>query len=482
MSGLGGAAPRRGTSPRVDVDGIEVVLRGLRERWGVTQKEIADRAEVSPATIARLEAGDRRPSRDILARLAAVFATTPEALVEAARWVSGQLSVRRDGMDDELRSELDELLSSLPPAPPSAPPSATSAGIAASAAARAFDAEVTDPAGSMAAADPFAAWPQPQPPPPPGSLSADPSASSPVARQVGVAFELLVGAPDPQRASAVLLQVASWLPRVATSDLDAIEEQLTALVSGRDDDTVPVAAMPTGEVRSVPVAAVAHDAQGRWWIDPLARARTGGDDTREVRVERYDDGRIVVDVSRLGAEVAPGGRDPEQHRTRVRLAPGTGAPVGVDAQAYTEVVLELTWPDGTRSTVEPAATPTTDGTLPDGTGEVVVLTAANPRGRLLGASENTERTRLLAAELDAASLSWLPAVVRAATGAWAEDAVAVVDADLDQLRALAGRYEQTCLYRWTPTELQVVWTDPDHPPLTSGWHATTSAPADRPAS
>jgi len=56
------SAPRRREASRVD-------WRALRELWGLTLREWARRAEVSPAYLSRVERGQRQASQDVAMRL-----------------------------------------------------------------------------------------------------------------------------------------------------------------------------------------------------------------------------------------------------------------------------------------------------------------------------------------------------------------------------------------------------------------------------
>ena len=49
------------------------VLVRLREGRGLSQKQVADRAEISNSTLSRLESGDRGVSREVLDRICAVL-------------------------------------------------------------------------------------------------------------------------------------------------------------------------------------------------------------------------------------------------------------------------------------------------------------------------------------------------------------------------------------------------------------------------
>jgi transcriptional regulator with XRE-family HTH domain len=111
------AKPSGGSDVYVSQEGLEEVLRGLRRHRGITQKQVADEAGVSPAAIARIEKGDRRPSLQMLGKLAPVFATTPRDLLAAAGRVA-------EGAD------VDEVLDEWPVAAMGPPLSAAADGVA----------------------------------------------------------------------------------------------------------------------------------------------------------------------------------------------------------------------------------------------------------------------------------------------------------------------------------------------------------------
>ena len=58
------------------------MLKKARERRKLTQVELAKRVRVHQVTIARLERGARRPSADLLQRLARVLKVTMEDLLK----------------------------------------------------------------------------------------------------------------------------------------------------------------------------------------------------------------------------------------------------------------------------------------------------------------------------------------------------------------------------------------------------------------
>jgi Protein of unknown function (DUF3293) len=121
--------------------------------------------------------------------------------------------------------------------------------------------------------------------------------------------------------------------------------------------------------------------------------------------------------------------------------------------------------DGRRITVRPAAHP---GRYPLDASPVHVLTAHNPGAARPGAAANRARQRALEADLAAGSLAVTRAVASAEDGTHAEESAAVVGWDDDEALALARRYGQDAIFRWSPDAWAVVPCD-GGPALTLGW-------------
>jgi transcriptional regulator with XRE-family HTH domain len=441
--------PSGGSDVYVSQAGLEEVLRGLRRRRGITQKQVADEAGVSPAAIARIEKGDRRPSLQMLGKLAPVFGTTPRDLLDAAGRVA-------EG------AELDEVLDDWP---------AVAIGPVMSAAADEdadygqYDAmHLSVPA--LEALDPA--------PSPVGRSLADAALSGPRLQALAVA-DLLDRLEDQEGTATLLRDAVEWLAERGGSaaDVARLRRELREVLHGPEPGREPVAAMPTGEVRYVFLQALGRDERGHVWIDPLARARIGGLDHEDVRVERYDDGEIVVDITRLDDQ-GFGPRDPLRHRVKVTVeGDRSGEAAEPDpatlAQLYADTVIEIRWPDRPHQLVEPRPQGVTEGDFPEGVDHIHVITAFNPRSRLLRRGENEERNRLLAADLERAGLRYVPAVGRSPDDSWSEDSFAVIDGDREQLLDLARRYDQNAIFEWTAQRRVVLWVTRDRVGPMSGW-------------
>jgi transcriptional regulator with XRE-family HTH domain len=446
--------PSGGSDVYVSQTGLDEVLRGLRRRRGVTQKQVADEAGVSPAAIARIEKGDRRPSLQMLGKLAPVFGTTPEDVLEAAERVA-------EG------TELDEALDGLPVVAMSPGPSPAEEARTAYTAQHLM-ATSSPPMGAFEAAAP----------PPGGTSFADLSLSGPRLQALAIA-DLLDRIEDPEGAAALLRDAIEWLAERGGSsdDVTRLRQELHELLRGPEQGQEPVAAMPTGEVRYVFKQALARDERGQIWIDPLARVRIGGLDQEDPRVERYDDGEIVVDLARLEDRTLRARED--RHRLKVTVEGDTGiADAEPDLaeleQVYAATVIEIHWPDGPHQIVEPRPEGVTEGEFPEDVDHIHIITAFNPRSRLLRRGENEERNRLLRTDLDRSGLTYVEAVGRSPDSSWSEDSVAVIDADPKQILDLARRYDQNAIFEWTPHARTVQWTDSVLVARTHGWRASRS--------
>ena len=443
---------QRRTSPTwVSEAGLPATLLALRERDGRTQKQVAVDAGVSPATIARLESGDRRPSRNVLAQLAAAYEITPDQLLAAAE--------RIDAGEDP-----KEVLDTLPDEP--APP--RESDVVATAAA-----EVPAEAGSV--------YEQVQ-----QHIHQRDALRQRTERQLLAALDRLSS--DDRRRFVELVDdlTARIRTRGRRTDLDTLHDDVLELLRGYDDDQTTIALLPPGEVRSIQHPGFARDERGTFWIDPAARARAHGTDSLDPRIERYDDGRFVLDISRIDPRIAIARRDPARHllRASVQGSEATDLPASLDMQ-YAEAELVIDLPDAVRLTITPTWDGTTPGQLPDalptGTRHLHIISAANPRGRLLTASENTERTHMLARQLTTDGHHLLTAEARSPDGSWIEPAFAILDADLADILHLAEAYEQSAIYEITAQQRRIMWTQSDREPIQQGWREAVGTTPSQPA-
>lgn len=436
---------RRDSPTWVSEAGLPAALLALREREGRTQKEVAADAGVSPATIARLESGDRRPSRKVLFQLAHAYRVTPEQILEAAERI-------------DAGEEPAKVLGTLGTGAEAADAGAAPALAAVTAA---------DTAGDYA---------------PPPWQQGDPERQR-LERRMLATLDRLPSTDARQQLAELLDDLTAALrARRDPTDLAAFHRDVTHLLREHSGSEPTIATLRSGEVRYVQPPGFARDERGAFWVDPSARARMAGTDTIDPRIERYDDGRVVLDISRLDPRVKVARRDSARHLFLAIVQGGevVQLPTNLDMQyAQAELVLHLG--DGQTVVIVPRWDGGTPGRLPDGLPDGIdhlhVLSACNPRGRLLQASENAERTRLLERQLEADGLEFLPAVARSPDGSWTEPGFAVRDAEVADILALADAYEQSAIYELTAEGRRILWTDPDQERMQHGWEVQVSSDA-----
>lgn len=134
----------------------------------------------------------------------------------------------------------------------------------------------------------------------------------------------------------------------------------------------------------------------------------------------------------------------------------------LDDYAYAQVVFAC---PGGPLTLRPADRP---GRYPPAVSPVHVLTAYDPGAARPGAAENRRRQAALEAELAARGLAVTRAVASAVDGTHAEPSAAVVGWDDGEALALARRFGQDAIFRWSPAAWEVVPCD-GGPALRLGW-------------
>jgi hypothetical protein len=135
--------------------------------------------------------------------------------------------------------------------------------------------------------------------------------------------------------------------------------------------------------------------------------------------------------------------------------------------AFRSAELHLWW-GREHLVVVPLPAGRTRGAFPVGVRVVHAVTAWNPGGQRADPVANARADGRLRHELAAAGAEIVDAEGRSPDGSWAERSVAVADRSEAEVLALARRYGQAAVYRWTPDHRAVVWCD-DRPDDVHGW-------------
>jgi len=197
-----------------------------------------------------------------------------------------------------------------------------------------------------------------------------------------------------------------------------------------------------------------------------------------VREARADGVHVVAFACEVGEHDARLGRELEVRDGGSALTEASqhGRPRRCLATAYAGAVVALRTGEARPVTIEPVPDGVGPGRLPHllppETRQLHVITACNPRSRLLGEAENADRNRRLRAELEARGLRCITADGSAPDGSWQEPGFGIIDADLSEVLALARRFDQLAVFELTATRLWVRWTDAGSVPIEQGWRIT----------
>ncbi len=286
--------------------------------------------------------------------------------------------------------------------------------------------------------------------------------------------------------------------REVTSGRHRLDLEVT-LADGRRA-LVEVKSLSRAHDRVAPLSSTPSE-RGVSQLAELARSAAAGVPTAVVFVVQRDDVDVldlaapadeawraaVRDARRAGVEVMAFACTVEEDRARLSRpltirdeasspladALGHGRTERSLAAAYAGSVIALHGTGMPTVTIEPVPDGAGPGRLPAGlppaTRHVHIITACNPRSRLLTDEENAARNGRLERQLQREGFRIITADGSAPDGSWGEPGFGIVDADPAEILALARRFEQLAVFELTPTELRVQWTEPGRPAIVQGW-------------
>ncbi len=262
-----------------------------------------------------------------------------------------------------------------------------------------------------------------------------------------------------------------------TAELERLLAYAVAISRTPDPVAEHVWTMPPNEARYLFRNALGLDDSGVW-VDPVASARKLGLDSDDPRVTRWDDGRVLVDLSRLTDDVALGPRDPRRHRVRAAVVRAMPGDTDVPVDRYEATRLVLRWEPTVTIEVDWAPAGTAEGAFPPDVQAIHVVTAHNPHPHILPPEENARRNAELRAAITAAGLRWCDARGESVNPhePWSEDSFALTDAGREAAVALAQRFGQVGIFEWTNAYRALVRCDrpsegPDEVVHLHGWRA-----------
>ena len=94
------------------INGLPDKLRSLRTKYGYSQKQVADKIDVSPSVVSGYETGERTPSTEVLLSLSYLYNTSSDYLL--GRQVNSPESmISVDGLTDDQISAIINLIESI---------------------------------------------------------------------------------------------------------------------------------------------------------------------------------------------------------------------------------------------------------------------------------------------------------------------------------------------------------------------------------
>jgi transcriptional regulator with XRE-family HTH domain len=76
------------------------IVRTLRTKWGLTAEELAKRANITRATVAKIEAGDGNPTIETIESLSSVFQLTSSELIRLAEVAQCEIATSKSFKTD----------------------------------------------------------------------------------------------------------------------------------------------------------------------------------------------------------------------------------------------------------------------------------------------------------------------------------------------------------------------------------------------
>ena len=94
------------------IRGLPEKLQALRARYGLSQKQVADKIKVSPSVISGYETGERTPSTDVLLALSVIYNCSTDYLL-GRESIAPRAVLDTDGLTDRQIQAIQNLITSI---------------------------------------------------------------------------------------------------------------------------------------------------------------------------------------------------------------------------------------------------------------------------------------------------------------------------------------------------------------------------------
>ena len=92
------------------IEGLPTKLKDLREQYHYSQKEVANRLNISPSIVSGYETGERTPSTEILLKISSLYQCSTDYLLGRVTTPPTTIALDTEGLNQEQIQALQTLI------------------------------------------------------------------------------------------------------------------------------------------------------------------------------------------------------------------------------------------------------------------------------------------------------------------------------------------------------------------------------------
>ena len=92
------------------IEGLPTKLKQLREQYHYSQKEVANRLNISPSIVSGYETGERTPSTEILLKISSLYQCSTDYLLGRVTTPPTTIALDTEGLNQEQIQALQTLI------------------------------------------------------------------------------------------------------------------------------------------------------------------------------------------------------------------------------------------------------------------------------------------------------------------------------------------------------------------------------------
>lgn len=94
------------------IKGLPEKLKSLRWKYNYSQKQVADKLEISPSVVSAYETGERTPSIEVLLSLSYIYNCSVDYLL-GRNFSSSDTIIKTDGLNEKQIKALNDLIETM---------------------------------------------------------------------------------------------------------------------------------------------------------------------------------------------------------------------------------------------------------------------------------------------------------------------------------------------------------------------------------